>query len=215
MPGFLELAEQEPPGLRRIKKQNRKAAAFRFFRATPHNGARRFGQCFDPSESMENAGILDVFPIFHAARLGQKIRRSPQLPLCGVALIIRTIHGAAWASGESGLQSVEYRVPVPECGDPRKAKLLFQNGIGIPNVVCQEFRPVGIGAYGTDLSAKIFVQPQNVSARLHIRKAIAPGRRTAKAACPLWNPLPTGRSPPLLETQSQRNLPSLWNPSSF
>ncbi len=35
---------------------------------------------------MENAGILDVFPIFHAARLGQKIRRSPQLPLCGVAL---------------------------------------------------------------------------------------------------------------------------------
>ena len=41
---------------------------------------------FDPGESMENAGILDVFPIFHTARLGQKIRRSPQLPLCGVAL---------------------------------------------------------------------------------------------------------------------------------
>ena len=35
---------------------------------------------FDPSESMENVGILDVFPIFHTARLGQKIRRSPQLP---------------------------------------------------------------------------------------------------------------------------------------
>ena len=46
------------------------------------NSARDFG----PSESMENAGILDVFPIFHAARLGQKIRRSPLLPLCGVAL---------------------------------------------------------------------------------------------------------------------------------
>ena len=42
---------------------------------------------FDPSESVENAGILDVFPIFHTARLGQKIRRSPQFPLCGVALI--------------------------------------------------------------------------------------------------------------------------------
>ena len=41
---------------------------------------------FDPSESMENAGILDVFPIFHTARLGQKIRRSPQYPLCGVAI---------------------------------------------------------------------------------------------------------------------------------
>ena len=41
---------------------------------------------FDPSESMKNAGILDVFPIFHTARLGQKIRRSPQCPLCGVAL---------------------------------------------------------------------------------------------------------------------------------
>ena len=54
--------------------------------AAPHNGARRFGQCFDTSESMKNAGILDVFPIFHTARLGQKIRRSPQYPLCGVAL---------------------------------------------------------------------------------------------------------------------------------
>ena len=51
-----------------------------FFRAAPHNGTRRFGQCFDPGESMENGGILDVFPIFHTARLGQKIRRSPQLP---------------------------------------------------------------------------------------------------------------------------------------
>ena len=49
-------------------------------RATPHNGARRFGQCFDTSESMKNAGILNVFPIFHTARLGQKIRRSLQLP---------------------------------------------------------------------------------------------------------------------------------------
>ena len=49
-------------------------------KATPHNGARRFGQCFDTSESMKNAGILDVFPIFHTARLGQKIRRSLQLP---------------------------------------------------------------------------------------------------------------------------------------
>ena len=35
---------------------------------------------FDPSESMENAGILDVFLIFHTARLGQKIRRSPLSP---------------------------------------------------------------------------------------------------------------------------------------
>ena len=41
---------------------------------------------FDTSESMENAGILDVFPIFHTARLGQKIRRSPLSPLCGVAI---------------------------------------------------------------------------------------------------------------------------------
>ena len=41
---------------------------------------------FDPSESIKNAGILDVFPIFRTARLGQKIHRSPQSPLCGVAL---------------------------------------------------------------------------------------------------------------------------------
>ena len=44
---------------------------------------------FDTSESIENAGILDVFPIFHTARLGQKIRRSPLSPLCGVALDTR------------------------------------------------------------------------------------------------------------------------------
>ena len=48
------------------------------------DSARGFGT----SESMKNAGILDVFPIFHTARLGQKIRRSPQLPLCGVALYL-------------------------------------------------------------------------------------------------------------------------------
>ena len=47
------------------------------------DSARDFGT----SESMKNAGILDVFPFFHPARLGQKIRRSPQFPLCGAALI--------------------------------------------------------------------------------------------------------------------------------
>ena len=46
------------------------------------DSARDFGS----SESMKNAGILNVFPIFHTARLGQKIRRSPQRPLCGDAL---------------------------------------------------------------------------------------------------------------------------------
>ena len=61
------------------------------FKAAPHNGARRFGQCFDTSESMENAGILDVFPIFHTARLGKKIRRSPLSPPSGVALIVTGI----------------------------------------------------------------------------------------------------------------------------
>ena len=48
------------------------------------DSARDFGT----SESMKDAGILDVFTIFHTARLGQKIRRSPQLPLCGVALVL-------------------------------------------------------------------------------------------------------------------------------
>ena len=42
---------------------------------------------FAPSESMENVGIQDVFPIFHTARLEQKIRWSPQPPLCSAALI--------------------------------------------------------------------------------------------------------------------------------
>ena len=55
---------------------------------------------FDTSESMKNAGILDVFPIFHTARLGQKIRRSLQLPLCGVALDWRVKSGE-WRLRES------------------------------------------------------------------------------------------------------------------
>ena len=50
------------------------------------DSARDFGT----SESMKNAGILDVFPIFHTARLGQKIRRSPQFPPSGVALISKS-----------------------------------------------------------------------------------------------------------------------------
>ena len=36
---------------------------------------------FGTSERMKNGGILDLFPIFRTARLGQKIRRSPQSPL--------------------------------------------------------------------------------------------------------------------------------------
>ena len=51
-------------------------------------GQGNLARDFEPSESMKNAGILDVFPISHTVRLGQKIRRSPQLPLCGVALIV-------------------------------------------------------------------------------------------------------------------------------
>ena len=57
-----------------IVNSNFMTVCVNFSKAAPHNGARRFGQCFDPGESMENAGILDVFPIFHTARLGQKIR---------------------------------------------------------------------------------------------------------------------------------------------
>ena len=46
---------------------------------------------FAPGESWESAGILDVFPTFQTARVGQKIRRRPQLPLCGVALSVNPI----------------------------------------------------------------------------------------------------------------------------
>ena len=60
----------------------------RFLRQHRIMGQGDSARDFDPSESMENAGILDVFPIFHTARSGQKIRRSPQYPLCGVAIII-------------------------------------------------------------------------------------------------------------------------------
>ena len=42
---------------------------------------------FVPRESVEKAGILDVFPFFHTAQLGQKIRRKSKSPPSGVALI--------------------------------------------------------------------------------------------------------------------------------
>ena len=41
------------------------------------DSARDFGT----SESMKNAGILDVFPIFHAARLGAKDPPKPAAPI--------------------------------------------------------------------------------------------------------------------------------------
>ena len=41
------------------------------------------------------------------------------------------------------------------------------------------------------------------------------GFHPPRQRCRLWKPLPTGCSRPYWMTQSQRNLPSLWNPSSF
>ena len=54
-----------------------------------------------PRESVEKAGILDVFPFFHTAQLGQKIRRKPQSPPSGVALridrgIVGDAHTGSW-----------------------------------------------------------------------------------------------------------------------
>ena len=56
---------------------------------------------FVPGESVEKAGILDVFPFFHTAQLGQKIRRKPQSPPSGVALridhgIVGDAHAGSW-----------------------------------------------------------------------------------------------------------------------
>ena len=65
-------------------------------KAAPHNGARRFGQCFDPSESMENVGILDVFPIFHAARLGAKDPPKPAAPIVRCCLSIFAKISVPW-----------------------------------------------------------------------------------------------------------------------
>ena len=53
----------------------------------------------DASESMGNVEILNVFPIFHTARLRQKIRRSLQLPLRGVALSAQKSAPAACFDG--------------------------------------------------------------------------------------------------------------------
>ena len=41
---------------------------------------------FASAEGYKRAGILDVFPSFITARMGQKIGRRPKTQLCGVAL---------------------------------------------------------------------------------------------------------------------------------
>ena len=81
---------------------------------------------FDPSESMENVGILDVFPIFHTARLGQKIRRSPQLPLCGVALVL----------------FMENRFPIFK--GTNISKNIFQKSAGFPGILAYTVGSVGV-----------------------------------------------------------------------
>ena len=58
----------------------------------------------------EKWGILDVFPIFHTARLGQKIRRSPQSSLCGVALNKTDIAVLVMDAAE-GLQDCDGQLP--------------------------------------------------------------------------------------------------------
>ena len=58
----------------------------------------------------EKGGILDVFPIFHTARLGQKIRRSPQSSLCGVALNKTDIAVLVMDAAE-GLQDCDGQLP--------------------------------------------------------------------------------------------------------
>ena len=73
---------------RRLPRQGRDAGTIiHYLLGTSKNYFLVFwARDFDTSERMENAGILDVFPIFHTARLGQKIRRSPLSPPSGVAL---------------------------------------------------------------------------------------------------------------------------------
>ena len=58
----------------------------------------------------EKWGILDVFPIFHTARLGQKIRRSPQSSLCGVALN-KTDIAVLVVDAAEGLQDCDGQLP--------------------------------------------------------------------------------------------------------
>ena len=96
---------------------------------------------FGPSESVENAGILDVFPIFHTARLGQKIRRSPQLPLCGVALrsfalpVAGMVIGTAQQCGKLGFCGVSRQsrlwleVSLTSFGFDRKIEIIGQHRI--------------------------------------------------------------------------------------
>ena len=58
---------------------------------------------FAPNESLEIAGILDVFQNFQTAQLGQKGRPGPQTQLCGVASTFSQKRG--WFSLHSAKQS--------------------------------------------------------------------------------------------------------------
>ena len=74
------------PRSAREYRRHRELTASESVKATPHNGARRFGQCFDTSESMKNAGILDVFPIFILHDWGKRSAEACCSHLSGVAL---------------------------------------------------------------------------------------------------------------------------------
>ncbi len=53
-------------------------------------GQELLARDFAPAESLKRAEILCVFPTFQTAQMGQKIRRKPKLPLCGVAIAFHT-----------------------------------------------------------------------------------------------------------------------------
>lgn len=62
-----------------------------------------------------------------------------------------------------------------KCRDFCKANLIAKNRIGVLDVVGQIESLMGIGANCDDTSAKVFVEMQDVTARLCVRQAIVLG----------------------------------------
>ena len=98
---------------------SKRKCAYRFdpalrqiFKATRIMGQGDSARDFDTSESMKNAGILDVFPIFYTARLGQKIRRSLQLPPKRCCLNFAGSARADNSHGMHGKRLVPYEISV-------------------------------------------------------------------------------------------------------
>ena len=66
------------------------------------------------------------------------------------------------------LQCMEHRFHMIKCCEFRKADFIFEDGVGIFDMICQILCAVGIGTDRDDLTAEVFIQLQDLSGWLCI-----------------------------------------------